>query len=109
MAGDDACEGLRRRFARGFMDLIILRMLMREPLWGYKLMLTLRRDHDVRVGPPVVYPLLDSMEADGLVEGEDVFEGRRRRRVFRTTRRGIELVSCFEAILREALADPGSP
>ncbi|MCW3992172.1 MAG: helix-turn-helix transcriptional regulator [Candidatus Bathyarchaeota archaeon] len=109
MAGEDACGELRRRLARGFLDLLILRLLMREPLWGYRMMSMLRKDHGIRVGPPVVYPLLNSMEADGLVESEDVYEGRRRRRVFRATRRGLELVRCFEAVLSEMLGDSGSP
>jgi len=94
---------MRTRFARSFLDLLILRMLTREPLWGYRMMSMLRREHGIRVGPPIIYPLLDSMEADGLVESEEVYEGKRRRRVFHLTRKGLDLIKCFETVLSETL------
>ncbi len=105
MADEGGCNALRRRFARSFMDLLILRMLRREALWGYRMMSLLRTRYGIRVGPPVIYPLLGSMEADGLVESEEVHEGRRRRRVYRATQRGLELVECFESVLSELLRD----
>ena len=108
MLSEDARGALRRRFARSFLDLLMLQMLRREPLWGYRMMSMLRRDYGVRVGPPVIYPLLNSMEAEGLVESEEIYEGRRRRRVYRATRKGLELIRCFETVLSEILEDSGS-
>lgn len=103
MPSDDAYAGLRGRFARSFMDVLILWMVRREPLWGYKMMSDLRRDFGIRVGPSTIYPLLDSMESDGLVVSEEVYDGRRRRKVYRATRRGLELTECFEVVLSEIL------
>jgi len=100
---------MRTRFARSFLDLLILRMLTREPLWGYRMMSMLRREHGIRVGPPIIYPLLDSMEADGLVESEEVYEGKRRRRVFHLTRKGLDLIKCFETVLSETLEGSDRP
>lgn len=106
MTSEDACGALRKRFARSFLDLTILLMLKREPLWGYRMMAMLRREHGIHVGPPIIYPLLESMEADGLVESEEVYEGKRRRRVYHATPKGLELIRCFEAVLSEMLKDP---
>ena len=108
MPGEDACGALRRRFARSFLDLLMLQMLRREPLWGYRMMSMLQRDYGLRVGPPVIYPLLDSMETEGLVESEEVYEGRRRRRVYRATQKGLELIRCFRTVLSEIFEDSGS-
>ena len=108
MTCDDDYGALRGRFARSFVDLLILRMLRREPLWGYRMMSILQRDYSLRVGPPVIYPLLDSMETDGLVESEEVYEGRRRRRVYRATRKGLELIRRLKSVLSEILEDSGS-
>lgn len=105
LTGEDGCGALRRRFARGFLDLLILRRLKREPLWGYRMMSMLRTEHGVRVGPPIIYPMLGSMEADGLVESEEVYEGKRRRKVYHATQKGLDLVKCFEAVLSEILED----
>ncbi len=76
-------------------------MLSSEPLWGYRMMNVLNEKFGIKVGPPVIYPLLDSMEADGLIEGEEVYEGKRRRNMYSATRKGIETVRCLEKILAD--------
>ena len=105
MPGEEAYVSLRKRFARSFLDLLVLRMLARESLWGYRMMSMLRKKYGIRVGPPVIYPLLDSMEVDGLVESEEVYKGKRRRRVYRVTRRGMELIGRFKAVVSEIFED----
>lgn len=90
-----------RRFARSFLDVTILHMLAYEPLWGYKMMAMLRERYDTKVGPSVIYPLLDSMEADGLVEAKEVYEGRRRRKMYSATEKGLGYVKCLKNILSE--------
>ncbi len=77
----------------------VLRMLVDEPLWGYRLMTKIKEDHDVKVGPPVIYPLLDSLEAGGLVEAEETYEGKRK--VYDITQEGIERVKYYRSILLE--------
>ena len=101
MAEEELCEKLRTRFARSFLDAVILRMLADEPLWGYRMMTMLREDLGVKVGPPVIYPLLDSMEADGLIEGSEVYVGRRRRKMYSVTKKGSEHLRCLEKVLSE--------
>ncbi len=99
MPEEIACKELHKRFVRGFMDVIILLMLVREPLWGYKIMTEIWRRHEVKVGPPVIYPLLDSMEAGGLIEGKEVIERRRKRKVYSVTEKGLESLNCMENVL----------
>ena len=98
---EDACKELRKKFIRSFLDLTVLRMLAHEPTWGYKLMKLMKEIHDVRVGPPVIYPLLDSLEADGFVECKESYAGKRRRKVYSATPEGAEMVRCFGEILLE--------
>ncbi|MFB0558403.1 MAG: PadR family transcriptional regulator [Candidatus Bathyarchaeia archaeon] len=76
-------------------------MLEREPLWGYKMMSLLREKYGIKVGPPVIYPLLESMEGDRLIEGKEVYEGKRRRKLFSATQKGIETVKCLENIIAD--------
>lgn len=97
----DPCYELRRRFIRSFLDVMILHMLSSEPLWGYRMMNMLKEKFGIKVGPPVIYPLLDSMETDGLIEKEVVYEGRRRRNMYSATSKGIETVRCLEKILAD--------
>jgi DNA-binding PadR family transcriptional regulator len=101
LSEEDPCNELRARFSRSFLDAVVLRMLIREPLWGYRMMTMLREDLGVTVGPPVIYPLLDSMEKDGLIEGKDVYAGKRRRKTYSPTQNGIEFLNCLSKILSE--------
>lgn len=101
MSAKYPCEELRKRFARSFLDLTILRMLASDPLWGYKIMTILENGYGLKVGPSVIYPLLDSMESEGLVESGEFFEGKRRRRVYSATDKGIGYLRCLETILEE--------
>jgi DNA-binding PadR family transcriptional regulator len=101
LSEEDPCNELRARFSRSFLDAVVLRMLIREPLWGYRMMTMLREDLGVTVGPPVIYPLLDSMEKDGLIEGRDAYAGKRRRKTYSPTQKGIEFLSCLGKILSE--------
>jgi len=97
----EECSALRARFARGFMDLTVLRILSGEALWGYRLMSLLEERYGVKVGPSVIYPLLDSMQADGLIESEETLVGRRARKVYRPTKKGLEQLRCLQSVLAE--------
>jgi len=97
----EECSALRARFARGFMDLTILRILSGEALWGYRLMSLLEERYSVKVGPSVIYPLLDSMHSDGLIESEETLIGRRARKVYRPSEKGLEQLRCLQSVLAE--------
>ncbi len=101
VTAENPCQELYRRFVRSFLDITILNMLSDEPLWGYKMMAIFKETYGVKVGPPVIYPLLDSMEAEGLVDSREIYEGKRRRKVYHNTEKGIEYLRCFQNILRE--------
>lgn len=97
----DACDELRRKFVRSFMDLIVIRLLADKPLWGYKLMTTIKDVYDIKVGPSVIYPLLDGLEEAGFIEGSEEYDGKRRRKIYRTTPEGLEQLECLGEILKE--------
>lgn len=104
MLGDVELGGdLRRRLYRAFLDIFLLRLIAEEPLWGYRLMEVLRERYGVRVGPPVLYPLLASLERRGMLESCEVPVGGRRRRVYHITGSGLEYAKRFEEVVREAL------
>lgn len=92
---------LRTRFVRGLLDVTIMKMLQEEPLWGYKMMGVLKDRYGVKVGPPVIYPLLDSMEADGLILAEEVYSGKRKRKVYRVLPKGETMLKNLDRIIEE--------
>jgi len=92
---------LQTRFVRGFLDITIMKMLHEEPLWGYKMMGVLKDRYGVKVGPAVIYPLLDSMEADGLIVAEEVYSGKRKRKVYKVLPQGETMLKNMDLILKD--------
>ena len=75
---------------RGRLELLILAVLGSAPAHGYRVIEELRRrsagTFDLPEGS--VYPALHRLERDGLLAGEWSTATRRRRRVYRLTRKG---------------------
>ena len=91
---------LKTRFVRGFLDVTIMKMLLEEPIWGYKMMEVLRDRYGVKVSPPVIYPLLDSMEKNGLILAEEVYSGKRKRKVYKVLPKGETMLKNMDQILK---------
>jgi len=92
---------LKTRFVRGFLDVTIMKMLLEEPIWGYKMMEVLRDRYGVKVSPPVIYPLLDSMEKNGLILAEEVYSGKRKRKVYKVLPKGETMLKNMDRILKK--------
>jgi PadR family transcriptional regulator PadR len=105
LPGGDLCSELKKRFSRSFLDLLVLHMVTEEHLWGYRIMSLLHSRYEIRVGPPVIYPLLDSMEKKGLLESDEIYKGKRRRRVYRATPEGLGLIKCFKVFASNIFED----
>lgn len=61
---DDWTSQLRR----GVLELCILRLLEREPTYGYEIVMTLRALRPLAATENTIYPLLRRLKADRLVE-----------------------------------------
>jgi DNA-binding PadR family transcriptional regulator len=97
-------EDLKRRFAKKFMDILVLRLLNKEPLWGYKLASRIEKTYGVKVGPPVIYPLLRNLERSSLIKSrEEKVAGERTRLVYEITEKGLQLVKDYLDLLKSQL------
>lgn len=87
-------EGWCQSIKKGYARLTLLYLLSLRPLHGYELMKEVRtRTLGVwRLTPGAVYPLLRELEVEGYVEGGWVREEGRRRKVYRATDRGREVL-----------------
>jgi len=92
---------LQKRFIRGFLDIKIIKLLVEEPLWGYKMMGVLKEKYGIKVGPPIIYPLLDSMEADELIQAKEVYSGKRKRKVYSVLPKGDKMLEHMNRILKD--------
>lgn len=72
--------GRRRRFRRGMLKYVILKMLEAGERHGYDLIRHFEERGWGRLGAGSLYPLLSALEEQGLIEGRDE-DGRRRYRI----------------------------
>ena len=81
----------RRFFRHGELHLVILSLLADRPMYGYQLLSELTRlfGSRYRPSPGSVYPALDALEAEGLVEGEESGA----RTIFGVTAAGAEVLA----------------
>jgi DNA-binding PadR family transcriptional regulator len=61
---------------KSFLDLIVLSILKREPTHGYGIMELIYKQYDVLLSPGTLYPLLYSLEREGMISIEK--EGRKK-------------------------------
>jgi DNA-binding PadR family transcriptional regulator len=86
-SGDPLLAGLRKA---GLLRLLVLQLLADGPSYGNQLMdrVSALTSGLVAVNPNTMYPLLRTLEADGLVAGEWEHPERRSRRFYRLTAAG---------------------
>ena len=92
-----------QRITRNFLDVLILRLVQREPMWGYKIMKKTERLFGMKIRHGALYPLLNSMEAKGYVRSKRTTKGGRVRKVYEITSKGIQLLGAYNEFLKEQL------
>jgi len=88
-SGDPLIGDLRRA---GLLPLLVLHFAAREPAYGNQLIerISALTEGALTVNPNTMYPLLRSLESQGLLEGEWEHPERRSRRFYRTTPAGSD-------------------
>lgn len=108
---------VERELVRGAGPVAVLQLLNRREMYGYELAeaLSRRTDGVLAMGQSTLYPLLYNLEAKRLVESRWVeAPSGRRRRYYRLTERGAELLAArraqwqelFEAMIGLGLVSP---
>jgi len=92
-----------QRITRNFLDILILRLIQTEPMWGYKIIKNIERLFGVKLRHGALYPLLNQLEAKGFVRSQKMAKGGRVRKVYEITSKGIQLVDAYYDFLKEQL------
>jgi DNA-binding PadR family transcriptional regulator len=110
-------RGVRPELLKGHLDLLLLAAVRRRPAHGYAIVADLRRlslgTFDLPEG--TIYPALYRLERGELLASDWSAAGGRRRRVYRLTARGEQVLSAYlaewdwlrsgvNAVLEEAMA-----
>ena len=100
---EDSKRELVQRITRNLLDIQILRLIRAQPMWGYRIKKLVETRFGVRLRHGVLYPLLNELERKDFLKSQRQEQGRRVRKVYSLTRRGIEYIEAYEGILKEQI------
>ena len=86
-------------FMSGVPELVILRLLSRQEMYGYELVRSIRltSNESIALAEGVVYPTLHSLESRGLLKAKEKIVGSRARVYYRTTAKGHKRLNDLES------------
>jgi DNA-binding PadR family transcriptional regulator len=90
-----------QRITRNFLDIIILRLVRNEPMWGYKIKKQIETLFDVKVRHGALYPLLNTLEKKGFLSSRHETEKGRKRKIYEVTGKGLQLLEAYNNFLKE--------
>ncbi len=93
-------KNVQTKLTKGLLDLIILELLEKQPMHGYQIITTVRKNFGVYFGPSTIYPLLSLMEKKSYVKCEWNMSSERPRKVYSLTNSGKSMLDYTTCSLR---------
>jgi len=87
------------KLVRGLLDLVVLGLLKENPIHGYGIIISIRKNFGVYFGPSTVYPMLTELEKKGNIKSEWDLTHDRPRKVYSLTAEGHSLLNGTEESL----------
>ena len=100
---EDPKKRIVQRITRNFLDILILRLIQEEPMWGYKIIKKTESLFELKLRHGALYPLLNTLEAEGYARSEKITKKGRIRKVYEITPKGIQLINTYHEVLKEQL------
>jgi len=83
---------INKKLTKNLLDVIVLDLLKSESMHGYKILLRIRRNFGVYLGPSTIYPFLKTLEEKGYITSEWDTKNDRPRKVFSLTSKGDNIL-----------------
>ena len=87
------------KLMRDLLDLVILQFLNVEPMHGYRIITSIRKNFGVYFDPRTIYPLLGVLEEKGYISSNWDLNNDRPRKVYALTHEGKNLLNGTEESL----------
>jgi PadR family transcriptional regulator PadR len=100
---EDPKKQIVQRITRNFLDILVLRLIQAEPMWGYKIIKKTRRLFGIKLRHGALYPLLNSLEAEGYAKSKKITKKGRVRKVYEISQKGKQLLDAYNQFLKEQL------
>ena len=92
-----------QRLNKSFLDILILRIIESEPIWGYKIIKKIKIFFELKLGHGELYPLLKSLETRGYIKSEKVKTKGRIRKIYQINEKGKEVLDIYYYVLGKQL------
>ena len=100
---EDPKELIVQRITRNFLDILVLRLILEEPMWGYKIIKKTEKLFGIKLRHGALYPLLNALEDDSYIKSKKIAKGGRVRKVYKITSKGMQLVDAYYDCLKDQL------
>ncbi|MCK4933884.1 helix-turn-helix transcriptional regulator [Candidatus Bathyarchaeota archaeon] len=88
---------------RNLLDIMVLRLLRRDPMWGYKMIKIVEEKYGIKLRHGALYPLLNNLERKGFLRSKKETKRGRVRKIYEITSKGIQLVDAYNEFMREQI------
>jgi len=92
-----------QRIFRNFTDIMILRLIQAQPMWGYKIKKEVQMKYGIKLRHGALYPLLNSLEQEGYIKSKKQAKGGRIRKIYQITPKGSALLYIYQKTIKEQL------
>lgn len=96
-------NGIVQRLFRNLLDLMILRIVQTEPMWGYKIIKHVEEQYRIKLRHSALYPLLKKLEKTGFLRSRKETKSGRIRKIYEITSKGIHLVEAYNEFLQQEM------
>jgi len=96
-----ASSNIKQRFARSFLDVLVLTIIKSRPTWGYRIIADIRENFSLKIGYGTIYPLLKSLKTKGLIKNRLKISNRRK--IYEITPKGLEVINSYTELLKDQL------
>jgi len=94
-------DKLRHRFAKGFLDLLILQLIEAKPTWGYDIIKKTETTYNLKLRHGALYPMLNTLKAKGFIKCRTELQKGRVRKIYAITQYGRLLLHAYYDFLIE--------
>jgi DNA-binding PadR family transcriptional regulator len=92
-----------QRIFRNFTDIMILRLIQAQPMWGYKIKKEVQMKYGIKLRHGALYPLLNTLEQEGYIKSKKQAKGGRIRKIYQITPKGSALLYIYQKTIKEQL------
>lgn len=98
-------DQIGRRFAKSFLDILIIQQVNAGSTWGYDIIKKTETQYKVKLRHGALYPMLNQLEAQGLVKSRRELRKGRARRIYEITKDGKQLLEAYRKFISQHLSD----